>query len=143
MKLRQISVFVENRIGRVAELTHLLGENNINIRAVSLADTHDFGIVRLIVNHVDSALEILREHKFTVHDTEVVAISIPDEPDGLAKVLFMLSEEELDVGYLYGFVEQTGKNAILIFRFEEVDRAIEIINSKGLRTISGEELYKM
>ena len=143
MKLRQISVFVENRIGRVAELTHLLGENDINIRAVSLADTHDFGIVRLIVNDVDRALDVLRKQKFTVHDTEVVAISIPDEPNGLANVLFMLGEEELDVGYLYGFVEQTGKNAILIFRFEEVDRAIETINAKGLRIISGEELYRI
>lgn len=127
----------------MAEVALLLGQNGVNIRAVSLADTHDFGIVRLIVNNVDKALEVLRAQKFTVHDTEVVAISISDEPGGLANILGLFGREKLNVGYLYGFVEKPGASAILIFRFEEMNRAIRVIQANGLRLLSGEELYEL
>lgn len=143
MQVRQISVFLENRAGRMAEVAELLGQNGVNIRAVSLADTHDFGIVRLIVNDVDKALQLLRAHKFTVHDTEVIAISISDEPGGLANVLDLFGREKLNVGYLYGFVEKPATSAILIFRFEEMDRAIQVIKAHGLRLLSGDELYEL
>lgn len=143
MNVRQISVFLEHRAGRMADVSQLLGENGVNIRAISLADTHDFGIVRLIVNDVDKALQLLRAAKFTVHDTEVVAISIPDEPGGLARTLNLFGRENLNVGYIYGFVERPGKSAILIFRFEEMDRAIEVIQANNLRLLSGEELYEL
>ncbi|MGC9326315.1 MAG: ACT domain-containing protein, partial [Candidatus Hinthialibacter sp.] len=114
MAVRQISVFLENRAGRMAEVTQILGENGVNIRAVSLADTHDFGIVRLIVNDVEQALSILQAKQFTVHDTEVIAVSIPDEPGGLAKTLNLFSRENVNISYLYGFVEKPGSSAILI-----------------------------
>ncbi len=143
MNVRQISVFLENRAGRMADVSHLLGENGINIRAVSLADTHDFGIVRLIVNDVDRALQILRAHKFTVHDTEVIAIAIPDEPGGLAKVLDLMARENLNIGYLYGFVEQPGKSAILIFRFEDMGRAGQVIAKNRFHVLDGDELYQL
>lgn len=143
MKLRQISVFVENRTGRVAEVTEILRDGKINIRAVTLADTHDFGIVRLIVDKVDEALNILRSNKFTVLDTEVVALEIPDAPGSLCNVLETLSKEELNIEYLYGFVERSGDQAILIFRFEDVDKAVEALKSTNLRILSGEDLYKL
>ncbi len=143
MKLRQISVFVENRTGRVAEVTEILRDGKINIRAVTLADTHDFGIVRLIVDKVDEALNILRSNKFTVLDTEVVALEIPDAPGSLCNVLEILSKEELNIEYLYGFVERSGDQAILIFRFEDVDKAVNALKSTNLRILSGEDLYKL
>ncbi len=143
MKLRQISVFVENRTGRVAEVTQVLRDGDINIRAMTLADTHDFGIVRLIVNDVDKALGILRDHKFTVLATEVVAVEIPDAPGSLSDVLTLLGKEGVNIEYLYGFVERSGEQAILIFRFEEVDHAVQVIQANNLRILSGEDLYNI
>jgi len=143
MKLRQISVFVENRTGRVAEVATLLRDGDINIRAITLADTHDFGIVRLIVNKVDEALKILRDNKFTALDTDVAALEIPDAPGSLCRVLDLLGKENVNVEYLYGFVERSGENAILIFRFEDADHALKVIQANGLRILSGEELYKL
>ncbi len=143
MKLRQISIFVENRTGRVAEVSKRLGEGGVNIRAVSLADTHDFGIIRLIVNDVDLALKILRENNFTAMDTEVVAVEIPDEPGGLAKILEFLGENNVNIEYLYGFVEKPGEQAILIFRFEELDHALNVLQEHGVRILNGEQLYQL
>ncbi|RJP24270.1 MAG: ACT domain-containing protein [Candidatus Omnitrophota bacterium] len=143
MKLRQISVFVENRTGRVAEVTRLLGKGGINIRVVSLADTHDFGIIRLIVNDVDKALQILRDNQFTALDTEVVAVEIPDEPGGLAKILEYLGHNNVNIEYLYGFVERPGEQAILIFRFEELDHAVRVLTEQGAKILSGKQLYEL
>lgn len=141
MRPRQISIFVENRTGRIAEVTKILGKAGINIRAVSLADTHDFGIVRLIVNEVDKALQILRDEKFTVMDTEVIAAEIPDQPGALAGILETLGEENVNVEYLYGFTELKTGSAVLIFRFEDTEKAIKVMESAGLRLIEGEALY--
>ncbi len=143
MKLRQISVFVENRTGRVAEVSKLLGDGGVNIRVVSLADTHDFGIIRLIVNDVDKALQILRDNKFTALDTEVVAIEIDDEPGGLAKILEELSAQGVNIEYLYGFVERPGEKAILVFRFEDIPHAVKVLEQRGVRILSGEQLYEL
>lgn len=140
MQLQQLSVFVENRSGRVAEVTRLLGVHSINILAISLADAHDFGIVRLIVNDVDQAINILRSHQFTVHCSPVLAVEIQDKPGELNKLLALVSNEGFNLGYLYGFVDRSGDNALLVFRFEDMTKAAEIIQNNGYRVISEKEI---
>jgi len=143
MKVEQISVFLENKAGRLAEVTKVLGEAKINIRALSLADTTDFGILRLIVDQYDKARESLKQHGFTVGKTEVVAIEVPDHPGGLAWVLQILSDSDVNVEYMYAFVQHSGKNAVIIFRFDNLERAIELLQQQGVRIYSGEEVYRL
>ena len=143
MKVEQISVFLENKAGRLAEVTKVLGEGGINIRALSLADTTDFGILRLIVDKYDQAREILKQHGFTVGKTEVVAIEVPDRPGGLAWVLQILSDSDVNVEYMYAFVQHSGKNAVIIFRFDNLEKAIELLQQQGVRIYSGEEVYRL
>lgn len=141
MKIRQISVFIENESGRLTEITALLGKNNINIRALSLADTSDFGILRLIVNDPDAAYRLLKDNDFTVGSTEVVAVEVPDRPGGLASVLQALSDSKINVEYMYAFVERSGDCAVMIFRFDETDAALAALDKTGIKTIEGQKIY--
>ena len=143
MKVEQISIFIENKSGRLAEITRVLGENSINIRALSLADTTDFGILRLIVNDGETAKMVLKEKGFTVSKTEVVAVEVPDRPGGLSAILQALDKEQINVEYMYAFVERCGGNAVLIFRFDETDKAIAVLVSKNFTVLEGERLYTM
>ncbi|MGA1861500.1 ACT domain-containing protein [Deferribacter thermophilus] len=143
MKITQISIFIENQSGRLWEVCNILGENNINIRALSLADTSDFGILRLIVNDPEKAFKILKENDFTVGKTEVIAVEVPDQPGGLAHILKILKDNNINVEYMYAFVERSGEEAIMIFRFDETDKAIETLNKNGIKTIKGEEIYRL
>jgi hypothetical protein len=124
-------------------VTQVLGKAGVNIRAVSLADTHDFGIVRLIVNDVDRAMQILRQEKFTVMETEVIAVEIPDEPGALSGILELLGTESVNVEYLYGFTEIKTGRAILIFRFEETMHAVKVLEAKGVKMLDGNTLHGM
>ncbi len=141
MKVDQLSIFLENRSGRLAEVTRLLSENSVNIRALSLADTSDFGILRLIVSDFDKAKAKLKENGFTVGRTSVVAVEVDDQPGGLHHILTLLQDQGINVEYMYAFVQQSGKNAIIIFRFDRTDQAIEILNKNNITTIPGEKLY--
>ncbi|WP_303852012.1 ACT domain-containing protein [Seleniivibrio woodruffii] len=141
MKLQQISVFIENQSGRLYDVTNLLGQNGINIRALSLADTSDFGILRLIVNNPENAYKILKDNEFTVGRTEVVAVEVKDEPGGLAEILGALSKNEINVEYMYAFVEPSGGNAIMIFRFDETDKAVEKLTAAGFTLVPGNRIY--
>ena len=143
MFAEQISIFVENKEGRLAEVTAILRDANVNIRALSLADTTDFGVLRLIVNDNEKAEKALKKEGFTVGITQVLAVEVKDEPGGLNNVLDPLYENEVNVEYMYAFVQQSGKNAVLIFRFDRTDEAIKILQDTGVRIIPGEELYKM
>ena len=143
MKVEQISVFLENKAGRLAEVTKVLGEAKVNIRALSLADTTDFGILRLIVDQYDKAREVLKQHGFTVGKTEVVAVEVPDRPGGLAWVLQILSESDINVEYMYAFVQHSGKNAVIIFRFDNLDDAIQLLQKEGIHIYKGEEVYRL
>ncbi|KUJ96119.1 MAG: hypothetical protein PWR24_1518 [Desulfonauticus sp.] len=143
MKVEQISVFLENRAGRLKEVTRILAEANINIRALSLADTSDFGILRLIVTDQDKAKKALKENGFTVGKTNVVAVEVDDKPGGLNRILTILGDAGVNVEYMYAFVQQSGKNAVLIFRFDRTDEAIEILQKNNIKILSGEELYKL
>ena len=143
MKITQISIFLENRAGRLAEVTRILGEGGVNIRALSLADTSDFGILRLIVDKTEAAIEALRKKGFTASLTDVVAVEVEDCPGGLAKVLTALRKGEVNVEYMYAFVEKVTEKALLVFRFEEPERAIQILQAQDIRTISNEEINKL
>lgn len=143
MKVEQISIFIENKSGRLAEITRILGEAAINIRALSLADTSDFGILRLIVNEAEQAKLVLKEKGFTVNKTEVVAVEVPDQPGGLSAILQVLDRELINVEYMYAFVERCGGNAVIIFRFDEIDKAIAALTSNGIKILEGERLYGM
>lgn len=143
MKVEQISIFLENKSGRLAEVTRLLGEGDVNIRALTLADTTDFGILRLIVNEKEKAVQILKKSGFTVGMTEVVAVEVPDRPGGLAGILDQLSEEGVNVEYMYAFVEKSGDDAVVIFRFDEPDRAIAILQRSGVAIMEAEKVYAL
>ncbi|MCX8030636.1 MAG: ACT domain-containing protein [Thermodesulfovibrionales bacterium] len=143
MSVEQISVFVENRSGRLAEVSQVLANADINIRALYLAEAGDFGILRLIVNKTDLALEVLKDSGFTVSKTEVIAVAIPDKPGGLAKVLQIIRNKEINVEYMYAFIEKSTENAIVVFRFDELQKAIDVLKDEGVRILSGEEVYSL
>ncbi len=142
-KVEQISVFLENKAGRLAEVAKVLGNAGINIRALSLADTTDFGILRLILNDREKAKSVLKEAGFTVGITEVIAVEVDDKPGGLATILTLLSENGVNVEYMYAFVERSGGNAVLIFKFEHLDEAIELLSSNGITVLPGERVYNL
>jgi len=141
--VEQISIFLENKAGRLAEVTRILAEAQVNIRALSLADTSDFGILRLIVNDCEKAKTELKAHGFTVGKTEVVAVEVSDQPGGLYYILRILQKSNVNVEYMYAFVQQSGANAVLIFRFDNLEEALKILKEKGVNVIRGEKLYSM
>ncbi|GAB4345911.1 MAG: ACT domain-containing protein [Desulfobulbaceae bacterium] len=143
MRVEQIAVFLENRSGRLAEITSVLAANNINIRALSVADTADFGILRLIVDKVDDAKRVLRESGFTVGKTNVIAVEVPDRVGGLAGVLKTIEAAGLNVEYMYAFVNKSGENAVLIFRFDDMDRAIEALQKDNFTILTGEQVCSL
>jgi hypothetical protein len=143
MKVDQLSIFLENRAGRLAEVTRILSEAKVNIRALSLADTSDFGILRLIVSDFETAKAKLKENGFTVGRTSVVAVEINDEPGGLHSILSMLQEAGINVEYMYAFVHQSGDRAVLIFRFDRTDQGIELLQKNDINVISGDKLYAL
>ena len=140
MNVEQISIFLENKSGRLAEVTRVLSEAGINIRALYLADTADYGILRLIVNDTEKARQVLKDKGFTVEKTRVVAIEVPDRPGGLSSILETIKDEGINVEYMYAFVEKSGENAIVIFRFDEFDKSINILRKADVRILQGEEI---
>ena len=140
MKVEQISIFLENKSGRVAEVTNVLAEAGINIRALALADTADFGILRLIVNDTDKANRLLREKGFTAAKTDVLAVEVPDKPGGLAGIMNIMKDEGINVEYMYAFVEKSGVNAIIICRFDNLEKAVEVLQKRGVRILKGDEV---
>ena len=143
MKVEQIAIFLENKSGRMAEITAILAQSGINIRAMSLADTADFGILRLIVNDTERARQILKENGFTVGTTEVIVVEVEDKPGGLARVLQIIKEGELNIEYMYAFTQKSGESGLIIFRFDELDAAIDLLVRADVRLLSGEEVYSI
>ena len=143
MIVKQVSVFLENRAGRLAEVTGILADHDINIRALSLADSADFGILRLIVDDVEKAKGILKKEGMTVGETDVVAVEVPDRPGGLAHLLQVFKDENVNVEYMYAFVKAPSQSAVMIFRFEDPQGAVEALRERGIRTIPGAELYSL
>lgn len=133
MLIKQISIFIENKHGRLADVTRILGENKIDINALSLADTTDYGILRLIVNYPDEALEILEEKGFAVSVNDVIAIEVEDKPGGLAKALTILEKKGISIDYMYAFVgNSASRNAMVILRVENPESALSILKDEDI-----------
>jgi hypothetical protein len=143
MKVEQISIFLENKPGGLEYATRLLRDADINIRALSLADTSDFGILRLIVNDVEKAEKELQEKGLTVKRSSVVAVEVPDHPGGLHSIMEILSEKNINTEYTYAFVDKSGENAIIIFRFDDIEAGIEVLTKNGFTVLPGEKVYKL
>ena len=139
MKVEHLSIFLENKTGRLADVTNALAGKNIHIRALSPADTSDFGILRLIVNDHEKAKTALKDAGFTVGLTSVVAVEVPHKPGGLNSFLQMLGNEGVNVEYMYAFL-QRGDNAVLIFRFNRVDAALEILKNCNFPVLTSEQV---
>lgn len=143
MKVKQISIFLENKTGRLYEVCACLAKYGINIRALAVAETADYGVLRLIVNRPEEAREYLSGEGFTVSETEVIAVEVPDEPGGLAQVLEPLHRENINIEYIYCFVEKSGQSAIVVFRIEDLERGIEVIRQAGFVVMKGEDVYRI
>jgi hypothetical protein len=143
MRAVQISVFLENKAGRLAEVTGILAEAGVNIRALALADTSDFGVLRLIVNDNQNAITALKNRGFTVGKTDVVAVEVEDRPGGLHSILAILNKAGINVEYMYAFVTQSGDNAIMIFRFDNIDEAVKILQKNNVTVINGSKVYTL
>jgi len=143
MKVEQISVFLENKSGRLAEVAGALAAGGVNVRALTLADTTDFGILRLIVNDTPGAVSLLKGQGFTVGTTDVVALEVPDRPGGLAQILEVIGRAGINVEYMYAFVARQSPNAVVIFRFDETERAVTTLREAGVSILPGEQLYSL
>ncbi len=141
MLVNQISVFLENKSGRLAEVTKTLREKKIDIRALYIADTTEYGILRMIVDQPDQAQKVLSDNGFTVSSTNVIAIAIPDKPGTLDDALETLSDADISVDYLYAFVGRLSTDAIVIIRVEDPQLALSKLEQTGIRVLSREEVY--
>lgn len=141
MKLKQISVFLENRKGRLWKALSTLRDADINIRALSIADTSEFGILRMIVPDPDKAKKALEENTFVVKTNEVIGVVMSDEPGGLDGILEILNKADINVEYLYAFVQKKSDQAVVVLRTDDIDAGIKVLKAGGANLISPEELY--
>ncbi|WP_295389737.1 ACT domain-containing protein [uncultured Thiodictyon sp.] len=141
MKLQQLSLFLENRPGRLGAPLESIAAAGINLMTLSLADTAQFGILRLIVREWELARQVLEHAGWVVNLTEVVAVDVLDRPGGLAEALKVLESAGLNIEYLYAFSLRRGDKAILIFRFDDPDQAIVVLKAAGLHVVDAEELF--
>lgn len=140
MKLQQLSIFVENKPGRLAMACKPLADAGINILTLSLADTQQFGILRLIVRDWERAAKVLEKAGCVVKTTEVVAIEIPDRPGGLAETLTALEHAGINVEYMYAFTFKRENRGVMVFRFDEVDSALKALATSNVKVIAGDEI---
>ena len=145
MFIKQISVFLENAPGTLRELTHLIGEAGIDLMALSIADTQNFGIVRMVVadNQIDAALDVLRSNGYTCRVNNVICAVVEDRPLGLHDLLVTIHEIGVSVEYLYSFLRATGDKALIIVRMSEQDEAVHKLAAKGVRIVSQAEIDKL
>lgn len=140
MFLKQLSIFVENKPGRLEAIIDTLGKNNINIRALSIADTTDFGILRLIVDDVDRAKSVLKETGVISKRTDVVAVFLDDRSGGLAKVLSVLTAGGLNIEYMYAFLTKTEGKALMVLKADDEQKALDVLEANSIPTESPEDM---
>lgn len=143
MIIKQLSIFVENKKGRLAEITKIISDAKVDIRALSIADTTDFGILRLIVNEPDRAAEALKEQGITVSVTNVIAVGINDTPGAFSVPMQILADADIDVEYLYAFITRKSEKAYVILRVADNDAAAKVLADKGVEILSEEEFHEM
>jgi hypothetical protein len=142
MKVSQISVFLENKEGRIYEVCELLGKHKINIDALNIAESEGFGVLRMIVNKPKAAMTALKEKGFSANQTAILAVEVEDRPGGLADVLKIISTNKLNVEYMYGFTIRKSDRAMMVFRFDDPDKAAEILQANKVRIIRGSEIQE-
>ena len=140
MKITQVSVFLENKKGRLLEVCSLLGKYNINIRALNVAESEGFGVLRIVVDKPQEAVDLLKKNSLVANLTDVVAVAVEDKPGGLARVLEVLSKNNINVEYMYGFVEKHSNNALMVFRFDEPEKAARILLDNGIKVVKQAEI---
>lgn len=143
MFVKQISVFVENTKGALSKVTDILAKNNINIRALSIADTTDFGILRLIVQDPYKAVTVLKDNDITVKSTDVIAVAIKDEPSGLHDALDVLRKADVIVEYMYAFVCRSDSEAYVIVKTDDSQAALAALQAGGVRVLSSHDVYEL
>lgn len=144
MTVKQLSVFCENRPGRLSGITRMLADNDINIRAMSIADTKDFGILRLIVDDFEKALKMFKDNDMAVTSTNVLCIRLADKPGGLADAMECLYKENISVEYMYAaFISETDETAYLVLRVDKLDTAVTALDEGGFKLVSDDELKKL
>ena len=143
MSIKQLTVFVENKQGAVIPITDKLSENNINIRALSIAETQDFGILRLIVNDVEAAEKLLTEAGYLIKVTDVVGVKIGDAPGKLTEALKVLAENKINLEYLYAFMARTERHAYVVLRVEDNDLAKRSLTTSGFHIITEADVEKL
>lgn len=143
MEVKQISVFLENKKGRLWEALDVLSKAQINIRALSIADTSEFGILRLIVPDPEKAKKVLAKSNFTVRENNVIAVCVSDKPGGLAGVLKILTDADINVEYVYAFVEKSGKKAVVVLRTENISKGKKALKKAGVTVLLSKEVYSL
>lgn len=140
MFIKQVSVFIENKNGRLDKFTSLLGNNNIDLLALSVADTTNFGMIRAIVDDYENTVNILREHGYTVNLTDVLAVTVSDSPGGLSNVLKLLRNADISIEYLYSFVRRVGNDAVIIFRVDKPEEASKMFLENNIKLLNQNEI---
>ncbi len=143
MKLTQLSIFLDNTKGRLYEVCNLLGKNKINIRALTIAESKDFGVLRMVVNDPEKALTVLKKDNFVATMTDVIAVEVSDQPGGLAATLKVLNDNDINVEYMYGFVEKFSEKALMVFRFEDTDKALSILKDNKITIVPKDSIIKL
>jgi hypothetical protein len=141
MKVKQLSIFLENRKGRMRKALDVLEKGEVNIRALSIADTSDFGILRLIVPEPDKTKKLLEDNNFIVKIGEVIAVRMQDQPGGLGKILGILDDNNINLEYLYAFVEEKENGAIVLLHPEDIDGGIKALQNGGAEVIPAKDIY--
>jgi hypothetical protein len=142
MKLNQLSLFLENKPAHLKVPCRALADAGINVLTLSLADTQQFGILRLLVKDWEQGKKVLEEAGCVVNITEVVAVEVPDRPGGLAELLALMEAGGINIEYMYAFTARRGESAVMIFRFENADAAIAALQARGVNPVQGVDLYE-
>ena len=137
MLINQISVFIENKPGRIGQLTEVLAKNKINILNLSIADTKDYGILRAVTSDNKKAVLVLKESGFTISVNDLIAVEVEDKPGGLSKILNIFDKADLSIEYLYSYTRTSGGNAVILFRVENVEAALKALKQSGIKLFSG------
>lgn len=134
MIIKQISIFMENSAGRLADITELLADAKINLRAISVADTADFGILRMVADKPDEAVTLLKNAGFTARETDVIAVEVPDKPGALARIMGLFRDEGIDIEYLYASLEHKVNKAVIVVKVADVPTGLRVLKKHGLNT---------
>ena len=143
MAIKQLTVYVQNKKGSMAALTDVLAKNDVNIRALSIAETEDFGLLRIIVNDVPAATKILEENEYLIKAIDVVGVKIGDKPGALTGALSVLDKADVDVEYLYAFMARTEKHAYVVLRVENNEKAEAVLEEAGFHLITEADINKL